>query len=67
MNFSETATISPCAAIFSPSPNVTCPCARPPPLAAGLVNEIGEAALPAPLRRTRLYRNLVEVTLRFFY
>jgi hypothetical protein len=35
-------------------------------LAAGLVNEIGEAALPAPLRRTRLYRNLVEVTLRFF-
>ena len=34
-------------------------------LAAGLLNQVGEAALPGWLRRTRLYRNLVEATLRF--
>jgi hypothetical protein len=34
-------------------------------LAAGLVREIGEASMPAPLRRTRLYNNLVDSTLRF--
>jgi hypothetical protein len=35
-------------------------------LAAGLLRELGDAALPAALRRTRLYQNLVEGTLRFF-
>jgi len=34
-------------------------------LAGGLLNEIGEAALPAAIRRTRLYRSLVEAVLRF--
>lgn len=34
-------------------------------LAAGLVREVGEASLPASLRRTRLYGNLVDSTLRF--
>jgi hypothetical protein len=34
-------------------------------LAAGLVREVGEASLPASLRRTRLYCNLVDSTLRF--
>lgn len=34
-------------------------------LAGGLVREIGDVALPAALRRTRLYRNLVDSTLRF--
>jgi hypothetical protein len=34
-------------------------------LAGGLLNEIGGAVLPASIRRTRLYRNLVEATLRF--
>ena len=34
-------------------------------LAAGLVREIGNVALPGSLRRTRLYQNLVEGTLRF--
>ncbi len=34
-------------------------------LGAGLVREIGEAALPAAVRRTRLYQNMVETTLRF--
>lgn len=34
-------------------------------LAGGLVNQLGEAALPVALRRTRLYRSLVEATLRF--
>jgi len=34
-------------------------------LAAGLLNELGGATLPPALRRTRLYRNLVEATLRF--
>jgi hypothetical protein len=34
-------------------------------LAAGLLHEIGEAALPAAVRRTRLYRSMVEATLRF--
>ena len=34
-------------------------------LAGGLVREIGDATLPAPVRRTRLYRTMVEATLRF--
>lgn len=34
-------------------------------LAGGLLNELGEAALPAAVRRTRLYRSLVETALRF--
>lgn len=34
-------------------------------LAGGLVREIGEVAVPAALRRTRLYRSLVDSTLRF--
>ncbi len=34
-------------------------------LAGGLVREIGDVALPAALRRTRLYRSLVDSTLRF--
>ncbi len=34
-------------------------------LAGGLVREIGDVALPASLRRTRLYRSLVDSTLRF--
>lgn len=34
-------------------------------LAAGLVRELGETTLPASLRRTRLYNNLVDSTLRF--
>ncbi len=34
-------------------------------LAAGLVREIGDVALPGALRRTKLYRTLVEGTLRF--
>ncbi|MBL0156062.1 MAG: hypothetical protein IPP47_02955 [Bryobacterales bacterium] len=34
-------------------------------LAGGLLNEIGEAALPIAIRRTRLYTSLVEATLRF--
>lgn len=34
-------------------------------LAAGLVREVGEASLPGSLRRTRLYGNLVDSTLRF--
>lgn len=34
-------------------------------LAAGLVREIGEAGVPASVRRTRLYQNLVDSTLRF--
>ena len=34
-------------------------------LAAGLVRELGDVVLPAPLRRTKLYQNLVEGTLRF--
>jgi hypothetical protein len=34
-------------------------------LAAGLVRELGETTLPASLRRTRLYSNLVDSTLRF--
>lgn len=34
-------------------------------LAGGLLNEIGQAALPGAIRRTRLYRSLVEATLRF--
>jgi len=34
-------------------------------LAGGLLREAGEVALPAALRRTRLYRIMVEATLRF--
>lgn len=34
-------------------------------LAGGLVREVGEVVLPGALRRTRLYQNLVDVTLRF--
>ena len=34
-------------------------------LSGGLLREIGNAALPARLRRTTLYRTMVEVTLRF--
>lgn len=34
-------------------------------LAGGLLREIGEAALPAALRRTRLYQSMVEAVLRF--
>jgi hypothetical protein len=34
-------------------------------LAGGLVREVGEVTLPGTLRRTRLYQNLVDVTLRF--
>jgi hypothetical protein len=34
-------------------------------LAGGLLRELGEATLPARVRRTRLYYNLVDSTLRF--
>lgn len=34
-------------------------------LAAGLIRELGDVAVPAALRRTRLYRSLVDSTLRF--
>ena len=34
-------------------------------VSAGLIREIGEVALPAGLRRTRLYSTMVETTLRF--
>ncbi|MBI5085905.1 MAG: hypothetical protein HZB13_15065 [Acidobacteria bacterium] len=34
-------------------------------LAGGLLNQIGEAALPLAVRRTRLYRSMVEAILRF--
>ena len=34
-------------------------------VSAGLAREIGELALPAPVRRSRLYENLVDTTLRF--
>src|SRR5437879_13581108 len=34
-------------------------------LAAGLVREIGNIALPKRVRRTRLYQTMVETTLRF--
>jgi hypothetical protein len=34
-------------------------------LAGGLLREVGEAALPAAVRRTRLYQSMVEATLRF--
>jgi hypothetical protein len=34
-------------------------------IAAGLVHEIGEVALPSPLRRTRIYRTFVGATLKF--
>lgn len=34
-------------------------------LAAGLVRELGDVAIPSSVRRTRLYHNLVDSTLRF--
>jgi hypothetical protein len=34
-------------------------------LAGGLVREVGDIAIPKTIRRSRLYRNLVEATLRF--
>ena len=34
-------------------------------LAGGLLREVGDVAIPKTVRRSRLYRNLVEVTLRF--
>ena len=34
-------------------------------LGAGVAREVGEVALPASVRHTRLYHNLVDVTLRF--
>jgi hypothetical protein len=34
-------------------------------VSAGLLRELGDVALPASVRRTRLYEQLVEVTLRF--
>lgn len=34
-------------------------------LAAGLIRELGDVAVPAALRRTRLYKSLVDTTLRF--
>ena len=34
-------------------------------LGAGVAREVGEVALPARLRRTQLYQNLVDTTLRF--
>lgn len=34
-------------------------------LSAGLLREVGEVALPRGVRRSHLYRNLVDVTLRF--
>jgi hypothetical protein len=34
-------------------------------VAGGLLREVGEVTIPRALRRTRLYHNLVEVTLRF--
>src|SRR2546426_3957803 len=34
-------------------------------LAGGLLREIGEVTIPQTVRRSQLYRNLVEATLRF--
>ncbi len=34
-------------------------------LASGLLREIGEVTIPSTIRRSRLYQNLVEATLRF--
>jgi hypothetical protein len=34
-------------------------------LAGGLLRELGDAVLPPAFRRTKLYQNLVEGTLRF--
>lgn len=34
-------------------------------IAAGLVREVGDVAVPAALRRTRLYKSLIDTTLRF--
>ena len=34
-------------------------------LAAGLLREAGEVTIPQTIRRSQLYKNLVEATLRF--
>jgi hypothetical protein len=34
-------------------------------VAAGLLREIGDVSIPATIRKTRLYQNLVDATLRF--
>ena len=34
-------------------------------LGAGVAREVGEVALPAGVRRTQLYENIVDTTLRF--
>ena len=34
-------------------------------VSAGIAREVGELALPGPVRRSRLYQNLVDTTLRF--
>ena len=34
-------------------------------LGAGLAREVGEVALPGTIRRSRLYQNLVDATLRY--
>lgn len=34
-------------------------------ISAGLLREVGEVAVPGPVRRSHLYRNLVDVTLRY--
>jgi len=34
-------------------------------LAGGLLREVGDVAIPKTIRRSQLYRNLVEATLRF--
>jgi len=34
-------------------------------LGAGVMREVADVAIPAGIRRSRLYQNLVDVTLRF--
>ena len=34
-------------------------------MAGGLLREVGDVAIPKTIRRSQLYRNLVEATLRF--
>jgi hypothetical protein len=34
-------------------------------LAGGLIREVGEVSIPRTIRRSQLYQNLVEATLRF--
>jgi hypothetical protein len=36
-----------------------------PGIGAGTAREVGEVVLPAAIRRSQLYRNLVDTTLRF--